>query len=319
MSAPPSVSVVVLVDERPEPLDALYQEYSAPLRAAGVPHEFLFLVEPAREPLAAALEPLIAGGAPVRRLLLAHAVPQSALARLAVEQARYDALLLMPAYRRVEAAALPLLAAQVAQGADVALASREARRDPVFNRLQASVFHGLVNRISPRPFADIASGVVAIRRDVLSQLPMHGEFFLFVAVLAAREGFTVLEVSVPQHPADQHMRVFAIGTYIRRLVDLLGLFFLVRFTDRPLRFFGLVGSVLGLAGAAVLLVLFIERLQGVGIGNRPLLLLGLLLLVLGIQSIALGLVAEIIVHLGAPRRRSYRLREPDRRPPSPNP
>ena len=317
MSARSPVSVVVLVDERPEPLDGLYEEFSAPLRAAGVPHEFLFLIEPSRESLAAPLERLTASGAPVRRLLLAQAVPEGAMARLAAEQARYDTLLLMPAYRRVEAAALPLLAAEVAGGADVALACRDPRRDPGLNRLQARVFHGLVNRISPQRFVDMGSGVMALRRGVLSDLPLHGEFFRFLPVLAAREGFTIHEVPVRQHPADQRTRVYPAGTYIRRLVDLLGLFFLVRFTDRPLRFFGLVGSVLGLAGAVVLLLLFIQRLQGVGIANRPLLLLGLLLLVLGIQAVALGLVAEIIVHLGAPRRRAYRLREPT--PPAPPP
>jgi len=317
MSTQTAVSIVILVDERPEPLDALYDEFSAPLRAAGIPHEFLFLVEPSRESFAASLDRLVTSGAPVRRLLLSQAVPEGALARLAADQARYDTLLLMPAYRRVEAAALPLLVAQLAGGADVALARRDPRSDPGLNRLQALAFHGLVNAISPRRFADIGCGVMALRRSVLTELPLHGEFFRFLPVLAAREGFTVLELSVRQHSADQRTRVYPAGTYIRRLVDLLGLYFLVRFTDRPLRFFGLVGGVLGLAGAVVLLLLFIQRLQGIGIANRPLLLLGLLLLVLGIQAVALGLVAEIIVHLGAPRRRSYRLKEPGTGPNAP--
>lgn len=317
MSARAPVSVVVLVDERPEPLDGIYEEFSAPFRAAGVPHEFLFLIEPARESLATTLEPLAAGGAPVRRLQLAQAVPEGAMVRLAAEQARYDTLLLMPAYRRVEAASLPLLTTHVAEGADLALACREPRRDPGLNRFQSRVFHGMVNRISPQRFADIGSGVMAIRRGLLAELPLHGEFFRFLPVLAAREGFTVHEVPVRQHTADRHTRVYPAGTYLRRLVDLLGLFFLVRFTDRPLRFFGVLGSVLGVGGAVVLLLLLYQRLHGIGIANRPLLLLGLLLLVLGIQAVALGLVAEIIVHLGAPRRKSYRLREPGPPPPPP--
>jgi len=314
MSTAMPVSVVILVDERPEPLGELYEEFSAPLRAAGIPHEFLFLLTPAHEALSAPLDALAASGAPLRRLQFAQAVSESTMARVAAQQALHDTLILMPAYRRIAPEALPLLASRIREDADVALASREPRRDPGLNRLQRRIFHALVNRISPQDFSDMGSGVMALRREVLSELPLHGEFFRFLPVLAAREGFTVREVQVPQHPADQHTRVYPAGTYVRRLVDLLGLFFLVRFTDRPLRFFGLVGSVLGLAGAAVLLLLFAQRLQGIGIANRPLLLLGLLLLVLGIQSVALGLVAEIIVHLGAPRRRVYRLREPDSRP-----
>jgi dolichol-phosphate mannosyltransferase len=95
--------------------------------------------------------------------------------------------------------------------------------------------------------------------------------------------------------------------YLRTVVDLLGIFFLTRFTERPLRFFGLFGLLLALPGAVILGVLLLQRLEGVGIANRPALLLGTLLLALGVQAIALGLVAEIIVHLSAPTRRGYRL------------
>jgi hypothetical protein len=101
---------------------------------------------------------------------------------------------------------------------------------------------------------------------------------------------------------------------LRRIIDLLGLFFLLRFTEKPLRFFGLLGSLLATVGGGVLAVLLYQRLHGQGIADRPLLLLGVLLLVLGIQAVALGLVGEIIVHLHASGRRGYRL---DHRAPSP--
>ena len=97
------------------------------------------------------------------------------------------------------------------------------------------------------------------------------------------------------------------GTYLRRLIDVLGLYFLVRFTEKPLRFFGLVGSAVSLTGAALLLLLLIQRLQGKGLADRPLLLLAVLLVVLGVQATALGLVGEIIVHFSVLHRRSYRL------------
>jgi hypothetical protein len=89
--------------------------------------------------------------------------------------------------------------------------------------------------------------------------------------------------------------------------DLFGLFFLVRFTEKPLRFFGLVGSGVALPGATILGVVLAQRLAGQGIADRPLLLLGVLLLVLGVQAIALGLIGEIIVHVNAPQRPTYRI------------
>ena len=103
------------------------------------------------------------------------------------------------------------------------------------------------------------------------------------------------------------MRLYSPGIYLRRLLDVLGLFFLLRFTEKPLRFFGLLGSALSVAGGAILLVVLVQRLGGQSLADRPLLLLGVLLAVLGVQAIALGLIGEIIVHLHATRRPSYRV------------
>ena len=95
----------------------------------------------------------------------------------------------------------------------------------------------------------------------------------------------------------------------RRLLDIATFFFLAKFTEKPLRFFGLVGSLFFAAGAVTSLVLLVNRLQGQAIANRPLLLLAVLCLALGVQLMGLGLVGEIIVHLRAPHRRAYRVRE----------
>ncbi len=311
MTSLPPVSVVVLVGERPEPLEALYREYAEPLRAAGIQHEFLFVIEPWAAKLAEPLQRLVTAGEPVRRLIVAQRVPESSLAQIGAEQARYELLLFMPAYRRIEARDLTTLLEWVEGGADLALACRSPRRDPRLNLLQAALFRLLLRQVARRGFQDVASGVFAIRRRIMAEIPLYGEFFRFLPVLAAREGFTVEEVPVAQHAADRRTRIYPVGTYVRRLLDLFALFFLVRFTDRPLRFFGLVGSVLALVGSVILLVLLVQRAQGEAIADRPMLLLGSLLVVLGTQAIALGLVAEIIVHLGASRRRGYRLRTPE--------
>jgi len=96
----------------------------------------------------------------------------------------------------------------------------------------------------------------------------------------------------------------AANSPIKTVKDLLA-----KFTEKPLRFFGLVGSVFLALGAVISLVLLIQRVEGQGIANRPALLLGVLLVALGVQLIGLGLVGEIIVHLRAPHRRAYRVRE----------
>lgn len=151
-----------------------------------------------------------------------------------------------------------------------------------------------------------------MRRELLLELPLYGDFFRFLPLLAIRDGYVVEQVAAPQHELDLGPRVYRPGIYLRRAVDLLGLFFLVRFIEKPLRFFGLVGSTLALIGSVLLGVLVIERIGGRGIADRPLLLLGTLTVVVGIQAIALGLIGEIIVHLHAPSRPVYRVAGADR-------
>jgi hypothetical protein len=316
MKSTSRVSVIVPVVQRPEPLEGLYREYAAPLAEAGSDFEFVFVLDPSLERWwegqRGLLEPLRSAGAPIRVLQLAQVAGEAELVRAGAAEARHPILLILPAWRRVEAAGLPRLVDCVLEGADVAVAVRSPRRDPWPSRLRSRLFRFLARPVTRR-FRDLGSGVVAILAEVLRDVPPYGGSYRYLPVLAEREGFRVEEVELPQHPADTGARAARPGAYLERGIDLLGLFFLVRFTHRPLRFFGLLGALLGTAGVFLLLVLLIQRLGGQGIANRPALLLGTLLVVFGTQSIALGLVAEIIVHLTAPQHRSYRLARPERK------
>ncbi|HEX4560541.1 MAG TPA: hypothetical protein VH113_01805 [Gemmatimonadales bacterium] len=301
------ISCIVPVTDRVPDLGELYREYSAVLAGAGLSFEFIFALEPWRRRDEEVLASIRASGSPVRVFAAGQPLGESALLRAAIPLCRGTMVVTLPAYRRVQAPALVALIERVRAGADLATAMRSPRQDSVFNRLQSRVFHALLTPATGRDFHDLGSGVNAIRRDVLDQIPLYGDFLRFLPVLAAREGFRVEEVAAPQHPADRGLRVHSIGTYARRLLDLLGLYFLVRFTEKPLRFFGLIGSGVSLAGFLVLAVLLVQRLQGHGIADRPMLLLGVLLVVIGVQAVALGLIGEIIVHFSATHRRSYRL------------
>jgi hypothetical protein len=301
------VSVIVPVTERPEPLDELYRELAAPLRAEGREFEFIFVTEPWGRTLATGLATLAAEGEPVRALLTGQVVGETAQIKLGLSQCKGDIVVIHPAYRRVEAGALTTLIARVESGADVATARRWPRQDSWINRAQTRAFHRLIAGLGAGRIEDIGSGVRAARRDVLRAIPLYGDFSRFLPLAALREGYLVEEVSVPQHSRERRTRVYSPGVYLRRLIDVIGLVFLLRFTEKPLRFFGLTGALLTAAGGLILLVLAVQRLGGESLADRPLLLLGLLLLVLGVQSIALGLIGEIIVHLNASQRRTYRI------------
>lgn len=302
-----SVSVIVPVDERPESLVELYREFSAPIRASGRTFEFIFVSEPWFDRLLEPVTELVREGEPVRVLRSAQRVGEAMLLKLGAEHAGGDVVVTLPAYRRVHANSIPALIERVEQGVDLVVARRWPRRDSLANRLQNRVFHALLRGMAGTRINDVACGVRAMRRDLLLDIPLYGDFFRFLPLLAQREGYGVEECAAPQHEGDRQRRIYSPGVYVRRLLDLLGVYFLIRFTHKPLRFFGLVGSAFSAAGGLVLLVLAVQRVGGQGIADRPLLLLGVLLLVLGVQAIALGLVGEIIVHLHAPSMRTYRL------------
>jgi hypothetical protein len=307
------ISVIVPVAERPESLAWVYSHFSVPLKEAGLDFEFVFAIAHDRIEMAESLKPLAASGEPIRVLELGPGVGESALLEAAAGATTSPILLTLSPYPRVVPDCLPELVQTVEKGADLATAVRSSEGASLFGRVQRRAFHALLNRFVGGRFQDVASGVRAMRREVLEEVPLYGDFFRFLPYLAERQGFRVVEVSVPQHPQDRPSRIYPAGIYVRRMVDVLGLMFLLRFIQKPLRFFGLVGSGLAAAGALVLLILFFQRIRGEGIADRPVLLLAVLLLVLGIQAFAMGLIGEIIVHLNASERRLYRLRSESER------
>jgi len=305
-----AVSVVVVATERSEPFAEFYHEYAEPFRANGISFEFVFVVPADNREALDSLIPLRDVGEPLQLFESAQNVGEAALLRSALTETRGEIILVLAAYRRVAAAALPMLVRAIDEGADLVVAQRSAAGDPRSNQIQRRMVHALVHTLVGGTFHDLGSGVRAIRRSVLGELPLYGELSRFLPLFAVREGFRVEEIEVPQHPADRRTRVYSPGVYLRRLLDLLVVFFLIRFREKPLRFFGLVGGTVSLAGFALLVILGAQRLAGRPLADRPLLVVSVLLLVLGVQGVALGLIGEIIVHAGSKRRTVYRLTPP---------
>lgn len=310
------VSVVVLVLDAPRDLVQLYQESADVLAQAGHQYEFLFAVPPEHRAAVEALAPLVARGAPIRVLEYGRTVSESAMLRVAAAHARAPVLITLPGFRQAEFRVLPELIERVKAGADLAVAWRYPRRDSLVNRWRSTVLHALVGGLAGGRLHDVASGVRAMRTGLLNDLRLYGELARFLPLVARKEGFIVEEVATPIHPDAMARRRFSLGTYVRRLIDIGGIIFLFRFTDRPLRFFGLVGVLMSAVGATILLALLLVRLNGSHIAGRPFLLLGVLVFVVGIQSIAFGLVGEMIVHLNAGRRVAYRFRDEPVSPPT---
>jgi glycosyltransferase involved in cell wall biosynthesis len=304
-ATPDLVSVIVPVVERADDLLAVYHAFSEQLELERTAYEVLFIFDGGFGPPPSTLVEASHTEPRLRILRFDQGLGETAALRLGVERSRGDPIITVPAYFQVQPEGLRSALAALRDGVDMVVVRRSPRSDPWINRLQTRVFHAIVNRLSRANFHDIACGLRVMHRRVFEAIPLYGDMHRFIPLLATRKGYHVAELPVPQHPGDTRPRVYRPGVYVRRLLDAIALFFILRFTEKPLRFFGLLGSGMLIAGGIINILLLIERLGGKGIANRPLLVLGVLLISLGVQIIGLGLVGEIIVHLRSPNYQSY--------------
>lgn len=303
-------SVLVPVVERADSLREIHADAARVIERLGVSYEYLILISaPFPNALREALALQQEDPGRVRVLRFGRAVGESAALATGFERSRGEVVFTLPAYRDADPEALEALWTALQEGADLAFAWRRGRREGALKRAQSLGFNRLVSWATGTGFADIASGTRAIRREVLNEIPVYGDFHRFLPVLAERVGFAVREVPVAPDPRARAPRLYSPSTYLWRLIDVLSVFFLSRFTRRPLRLFGAVGSLFGVAGAAILGVVGVQRLLGTPLADRPILVLGTLLVGLGVQAVTIGLLGELLIFFHARELRDYRVAE----------
>jgi hypothetical protein len=218
-------------------------------------------------------------------------------------------LMILPAFEQVETASLGRVL-EALGGADLVTVRRYPRCDSRLRRAQSRVFEALIGRVGSSRFRDPGCTVHALRRSVLEETQLYGEQHGFLPLLAANVGFKVVEIDLPQARRDASRQVQPPGHYVHRLVDILSVFFLTRFTRRPLRFFGPAGAACTIAGVLGLSIVVVQRLIfAVPLAERPALILSSLLVAVGLQVLAIGLIGELIVFIHARSMRQYRVRE----------
>jgi len=306
----PEVTVVVPISERHDNLENLYRLYSSKLAQIGKTFEFLFIIDGHFPVAQEELQKLQKTGNSIRIIKFSRSFGESAALMEGFRSARGTIILTLASYIQVEPEDIPKLFSAYDEGNDLVISCRYPRIDPLINRIQSRLYHYIVNKLTGCTFKDITCGVRLIKKKILSEFTLYGDLHRFIPVFAFHKGLKVTEVKVRQRKDDTELRLVRPGTYLRRLLDILTLFFLVKFTKKPLRFFGLIGSALLTLGAVITFYLGILRLLGqTGLANRPLLLLGVLLMVFGIQLFSVGLVGELILFTNAKELETYRIEE----------
>jgi glycosyltransferase involved in cell wall biosynthesis len=300
------ISVIVPVGQRHEDVRQLYEEYASGLDRLRLPYEFVFVVDGPRRDVISALEALIdSGQGNISLLVLNRTFGESTAIMAGFERASGDIIMTLPAYHQINAEDIPKLVAPLDEK-DVVVGWRWPRKGGFFERLRRSAFHGFVARVTGMRLHDLGCGARAMKRAVLQELSLYGDQHRLLAVLANRQGFSVTEVELRQSERDRFEGVYRPREYAHFLLDVFTVFFLVRFTKKPLRFFGMLGASMFGIGALLVLYMTVERLMfGVSLADRPALLLSALVVVLGLQLFALGLLAELIIFTHARHIKDY--------------
>jgi glycosyltransferase involved in cell wall biosynthesis len=208
-----------------------------------------------------------------------------------------DYIVTLDGDRQDDPAEIPGLIAGLDQGYDLVSGWKQSRQDPLNKTLPSRFFNWTVRRATGIPLHDFNCGLKAYRRDVVENIYIYGELHRYIPVVAAHAGFRVTEAKVNHRRRAAGHSKYGFKRYLRGYLDLMTVLFLGRYSHRPQHLFGGVGTLMILAGIVVELYLTLDKLAfGNPIGQRPLLLLGALAIIVGVQLLSLGLVGELIAN-----------------------
>jgi glycosyltransferase involved in cell wall biosynthesis len=292
---------------------ALYAEYKTGLAALDTPYEFIVVLDGPRPEVAASLQRLLARGENLIVISLTKRFGEATALMAGFQRASGRVIVTAPAYHQIQGADIGKLV-RALDKADVAIGRRWPRVGSRFEVIRRDLFHRLIATGGER-FNDLGCGARAMKRRVLEEISLYGDQHRFLPVLAHRQGFRIVEVNVAQSPLDRFEGGYPPREYVHRVLDIFTVFFLVRFTKKPLRFFGMAGASTFVIGALLVAYLAIDRLVFQhALADRPALLLSSLLVVLGMQLFALGLLGELIIFTHARDIKDYQIDEVIRYP-----
>jgi glycosyltransferase involved in cell wall biosynthesis len=288
------ISVVVPLLNEERSLRKLLEEISTALDERGEPYEVVFVDDGSTDGSLSVLRRLHDESPNVVVVHLRRNFGKSAALQAGFLEAQGDVIVTIDADLQDDPAEIPQLLAKLDEGFDLVSGWKTRRHDPWTRRLFSRIFNWATRAVSGVRLHDVNCGLKAYRAEVLQGLRIYGELHRFIPVLAAYRGFRVAETPV-NHRARQHGRSrYRAERYLRGFFDLLSVTFMGRYRHRPLHLFGGIGLLLGAIGFIVLVYLTFVKIAGQAIGHRPLLTLGVLLVVVGIQLVSLGLLSELV-------------------------
>ncbi|MGQ9560252.1 MAG: glycosyltransferase family 2 protein [Candidatus Oleimicrobiaceae bacterium] len=289
------LSVVVPLYNEADSLQPLYEEIVAAAEKAVPSYEIIFVDDGSTDTSLEVLRRLAGKDRRVKVISFRNNCGKSAALAVGFAHARGLSVVTMDADLQDDPAEIPHLLAKLEEGYDLVSGWKKKRRDPWRKRWSSKFFNLVTSLVSNLRLHDFNCGLKAYRREVVRSIRVYGQLHRFLPVLAHWQGFRVTEAVVHHRPRQFGKTKFGPWRFLAGFFDLLTVMFLMRFNRRPMHLFGLLGLVCVATGGVITIYLAVMRLfYSVYLSNRPLLFLGILLIIVGIQFVSIGLLGEMI-------------------------
>lgn len=289
------ISIVVPLFNEEESLVELHERLSKAVCSLEKPIEFLFIDDGSTDNSMQVLSELHNKDPQVRVVQFRRNYGKSAALALGFKEARGEFIVTLDADLQDEPYEIPNLVKTLEEGFDLVSGWKKIRKDPFIKKSTSKLFNFVTRKMTGLGIHDMNCGLKAYRREVTETVNVYGQLHRFLPVLAQWQGFKVGEVVVKHNPRKYGRTKFGASRFIAGFFDLVTVLFITRYTKRPLHLFGLIGLVSFAVGVGISAYLAVERLLlGKYLSDRPLLFLGILAIIVGVQFVSIGLLGEMI-------------------------
>ena len=312
------ISVVIPILNEEANLKPLVEQLLSALDSGGQECEFIIVDDGSTDDTGRVLATLAAQHSAIKPIWLARNYGQSAALQAGFDAATGRFIVTLDGDLQNDPRDIPLLIDVLVEQPDVDVVSgwRQSRQDATLSRkIPSMIANAVISSVTKVRLHDYGCALKAYRSEVIKNIHLYGELHRFIPALAAESGARIVEVPVRHHARTAGSSKYGIDRTVRVLLDLLWIRFTMRFLHRPMHAFGGVAAVMLLAGLCILGWLGFEKVfLDESIGGRPLLLLGALLVLIGTQLLAVGVLGELLIRIyHEPQgRRQYLLKDPDR-------
>jgi len=290
------VSIVVPLINEEESLNPLTNEIRKILKPYNIGYEVIFVDDGSTDSSLKVIKEICRTDKRFKYLSFRKNYGKSAALQVGFKHVTGDVIVTMDADLQDDPSEIPNLIKKLNEGFDLVSGWKKIRQDPFIKKYSSRFFNFVTRLITKINIHDFNCGLKAYRKEVIDNVYVYGELHRYIPVLAHWQGYKISEIVVKHHPRRYGRTKFGVSRFFKGFIDLITVIFTTRYVKRPMHLFGFLGALAFLAGIVVNGYLTYLWVTGGFLSNRPMLFLGILLIIVGVQFFSVGLLGEMFVH-----------------------